>query len=113
MQCVGFVLLEMSDFMVHRGRIFADQLKKETRRMGTSVQPKTITFGDNYWQMHHNKLAKRAKQTDDCILAKTDQFVQLAKYISKGLHASGTKLGVEDDNYHTPQQNMGVMTMMA
>jgi hypothetical protein len=25
MQCVGFVL-EMSDFRVHRGRIFADQL---------------------------------------------------------------------------------------
>jgi hypothetical protein len=29
--------------------------------------------------MHHNKLAKRAMQTDDQILAKTNQFEQLAK----------------------------------
>jgi hypothetical protein len=74
---------------------------KRDKEDGYYTTPKTITFGDNYWQMHHDKLAKRAKQTDDQILAKTNQFEQLAKYISKELHASGTKLGVEEENYHT------------
>jgi hypothetical protein len=51
--------------------------------------------------MHHNKLAKRAKQTDDQRLARREQFKELAKYVSKEFSASGTKLGVEEENYHT------------
>jgi hypothetical protein len=51
--------------------------------------------------MHHNKLAKRAKQTDDQRLARHKQIKELAKYVSKEFSASGTKLGVEEENYHT------------
>jgi hypothetical protein len=49
---------------------------------------------------HDSTLAKRAKQTADWMLAKTE-FEQLAKYFNKKLHASGTKLGVEEENYYT------------
>jgi hypothetical protein len=97
-----------------RNATYCSQAEKEKRDKedGYYTTPKTITFGDNYWQMHHNKLAKRAKQTDDQRLARHKQFEELAKYISKELSASGTKLGVEE-KITTPQQNMGVMTMMA
>jgi hypothetical protein len=86
-----------------RNAVYCSQAEKEKRDKedGYYTAPKTITFGDNYWQMHHNKLAKRAKQTDDQRLARCKQFEELAKYISKELSASGTKLGVEEENYHT------------
>jgi hypothetical protein len=75
--------------------------EKKDKEDGYFTAPETITFGDNYWQMHHNKLAKRAKQTDDRRLARCEQIKELAKYVSKEFSASGTKLGVEEENYHT------------
>jgi hypothetical protein len=73
-----------------------------TNSDGCYTAPETITFGDNYWQMHHDKLDKRAKQTDDnWRQARHKQFEELAKYVSKEFSASGTKLGVEEENYHT------------
>jgi hypothetical protein len=82
-----------------RNAAYCSQAEKEKKDKedGYFTAPKTITFGDNYWQMHHNKLAKRAKQTDDRRLARREQFKELAKYVSKEFSASGTKLGVEDD----------------
>jgi hypothetical protein len=86
-----------------RNAMYCSQAEKEKRDKedGYYTAPKNITFGHNYWQMHHNKLAKRAKQTDDRRLARHEQFKELAKYVSKELSASGTKLGVEEENYHT------------
>jgi hypothetical protein len=75
--------------------------EKKDKEDGYFTAPEMITFGDNYWQMHHNKLAKRAKQTDDQRLARREQIKELAKYVSKEFSASGTKLGVEEENYHT------------
>jgi hypothetical protein len=69
--------------------------KKKTRKNGYVTAPEMITFGDNYWQMHHNKLAKRAKQMDDQRLARREQIKELAKYVSKEFSASGNKLGVD------------------
>jgi predicted RNA-binding Zn-ribbon protein involved in translation (DUF1610 family) len=50
-----------------RNAAYCSQAEKEKKDKedGYFTAPETITFGDNYWQMHHNKLAKRAKQTDD------------------------------------------------
>jgi hypothetical protein len=78
---------------------YCSQAEKEKRDKedGYFTAPETITFGDNYWQMHHDKLAKRAKQTDDRRLARRKQIKELAKYVSKEFSASGTKLGVGMD----------------
>jgi hypothetical protein len=68
-----------------RTATYCSQAEKEKRDKedGYYITPETITFGDNYWQMHHNKLAKRAMQTDDQILARHEQFEELAKYLAK------------------------------
>jgi hypothetical protein len=86
-----------------RNAAYCSQAEKEKKDKedGYFTAPEMITFGDNYWQMHHNKLAKRAKQTDDRRLARHEQIKELAKYVSKEFSASGTKLGVEEENYHT------------
>jgi hypothetical protein len=54
-------------FFVIRNAAYCSQAEKEKKDKedGYFTAPETITFGDNYWQMHHNKLAKRAKQMDD------------------------------------------------
>jgi hypothetical protein len=86
-----------------RNAAYCSQAEKEKKNKedGYFTTPETITFGDNYWQMHHKKLAKRAKQTDDQRLARHKQFKELDKYVSKEFSASGTKLDVEKENYHT------------
>jgi hypothetical protein len=55
-----------------RNATYCSQAEKEKKDKedGYFTAPETITFGDNYWQMHHNKLAKRAKQMDDRRLAR-------------------------------------------
>jgi hypothetical protein len=51
-----------------RNAAYCSQAEKEKKDKedGYFTAPETITFGDNYWQMHHNKLAKRAANFAAC-----------------------------------------------
>jgi hypothetical protein len=86
--------------------------KKETRKMGTTPHPRPLHLETITGKCIMTNLLKEPSKQMIRDWQGLKQFEELAKYISKELHASGTKLGVEE-KITTPQQNMGVMTMMA